>query len=99
MKETQLVKQILDFCRMRGLLFYRTQSGMIPTPTGGLIKMATAGTCDITGCQNGKFVAVECKVGKNTQTPSQVEFQRKVEKAGGEYWLVYSIDEFIKNLK
>ena len=99
MKETKLVKQILDFCRMRGLLFYRTQSGAIKTETGGFMKFGFAGCPDLTGCLKGKFIAVECKVGKNTQTPSQVEFQRKVEKEGGEYWLIYNIDEFINKLK
>jgi hypothetical protein len=99
MKETQLIKQILDYCRYRGLLFFRTQSGAIKTERGGLFKAGERGCADITGCLNGKFIAVEAKMGKNTQSPFQKEFERRVIVASGEYWLVYSLDDFIKKLE
>lgn len=98
MKETQLVKQILDYCRYRNLLFYRTQSGAIKLDKGGFMKFGSVGCSDITGCYKKKFIAVECKIGKNIQSNFQKEFETKVINNGGEYWLIYSLDEFIKKL-
>ena len=100
MNETQLVKQILDYCTLRDLLFYRTQAGMIKTQKGGMVKMGEAGIPDITGCVNGRYVALECKVGKNKQTESQKRFEEeKAKKHNGEYWLIYSLEEFIEKLE
>ena len=98
-KETQLIKQILDYCRYRNLLFYRTQAGAVKTDRGGFVKFGEKGVSDITGClPNGKYVACEVKVGKNKMQPSQKDFEQRVLKNGGQYWLVYSLDEFIAKL-
>lgn len=99
MKETQLIRQILDYCEYNHLLFVRHQSGMVKTWNGGVVKMGKAGWADILGCHKGRFVAVETKVGKNKQTPQQLEFQRRVTDCGGVYWVIRDIDEFITNLK
>lgn len=98
MNETQFIKQLLDFCKINKLLFYRTQAGMIKTERGHVMKMGQAGNSDLVGCLNGKFIAVECKVGKNKQQPSQIEFEKKVLESGGQYWLVYSLEDFIQKL-
>ena len=95
MKETQLLKQILDFCRHNDLLFYRTQAGMVKTDRGGFMKFGSAGVADITGCVDGRFIAVECKIGKNKQQLSQSLFEKKVLEKGGEYWLIYNLEDFI----
>lgn len=99
MKETHLIRQILDYCMYRDLLFWRNQAGAIKTPTGGLVKMGLAGSPDIIGVLDGRFIGVETKVGKNRQTPLQVEFEQKFRDKGGQYWLVYSLDEFISKLE
>jgi len=39
---------------------------------------------------------IELKVGKNQQTTSQLEFMEKAQKAGYDYQVCRSIDEFIK---
>ena len=98
MKESQLISQILQYCKYRNLLFTRNQSGMIKTERGHLMKLGTAGGADILGCYNGKYVACEVKVGKNKMQPSQKDFMQRVLKNGGQYWLVYSLDEFIAKL-
>ncbi len=98
MKETFLVKQILDYCRYRNLLFWRNQSGMIRTPTGGVMKFGITGSPDIIGCYKGRFIGVECKVGKNKPTDLQTEFAARIEENGGIAWLVYSLEEFIEKI-
>lgn len=99
MKETQLIKQILDYCRYRNLLFWRNQSGMVKTEHGSLIKMGQAGSPDLVGCYKSRFIGVECKVGNNTPTDLQREFGERIVSNGGEYWLVYNLEEFIKKLE
>lgn len=39
---------------------------------------------------------IEMKFAKNKQQPSQIEFQKAVEKQGYKYALVYSFDEFMQ---
>jgi hypothetical protein len=42
---------------------------------------------------NGRILNVEVKA-KTDQSPDQVKFQKRVEKLGGYYILVYSLDDF-----
>lgn len=42
----------------------------------------------------GVSVKIELKIGKDTQKPSQVEYQRKVEAAGGVYIISKTFDDF-----
>lgn len=43
--------------------------------------------------------AIELKVGRNKQTPSQIEFQKRWETCGGKYQVCRSLDEVIAVLK
>lgn len=47
----------------------------------------------------GGFGAIELKAGKNKMQPTQIEFQRKWELAGGNFALCYSLDEVIAVIK
>lgn len=98
MKETALVRQILDYCGYRDMLFWRNQSGMVKTERGHMMKMGAAGSPDLIGCLNGQLIGVECKVGKNKPTQLQLEFGARIERNGGQYWVVYSLDDFIYKL-
>jgi hypothetical protein len=44
----------------------------------------------------GLFVAIEVKVGKDTQSEAQKYYQEVVEKAGGVYMIVRSFDSFLE---
>lgn len=54
----------------------------------------TIGTSDVKCVINGKMVACEIKIGKDRQSEAQKQYQAKIEKAGGIYWIVKSFDEF-----
>ena len=67
-------------------------SGFRPAPTTGI--------SDILGIlPGGIFLAVECKVKKNKPTPNQLDFMRRVVKAGGVALVAYSLDDVIDLLK
>lgn len=58
------------------------------------IKLAHAGTADITGCSSaGRFIAIECKIGKNKPTDLQNAYLEEVRKRGGIAVVAYSLDD------
>jgi hypothetical protein len=44
------------------------------------------------------YLALELKVGKNTQSEHQKEYQQAVEQAGGKYVVIYTLEEFISSV-
>lgn len=104
MKETQLVRQILDYCRYQDLLFTRTQAGAIQTAPNNLgrshfMRFGRPGWPDITGGVNGRLIGVECKIGKNKQSKLQADMETFFKFNGCEYWTIYSLDDFIERLR
>ncbi|MCY7291333.1 MAG: hypothetical protein LH615_04040 [Ferruginibacter sp.] len=45
---------------------------------------------------NQKYISVEVKTEKGTQSPAQVIFQKRVESIGGIYLIVRSLEDFIE---
>ena len=45
------------------------------------------------------YLALELKVGKNKQTPLQIEYQRYIEEYGGKYVVIRSIEEFVRTIE
>jgi hypothetical protein len=97
MKEMLLVRQIVDYLNYRGHFVQRTNSGTVQAEHNGrkrFIKMAQAGTADITGCsRDGKFVAVECKIRPNKLTDLQEEYLLQIRKRGGIAVVAYDLDD------
>jgi hypothetical protein len=56
-------------------------------PPHRLVKVGRPGVADILACIDGRFVAIEVKVGRDTQRQTQKPFQRAVEANGGIYVL------------
>lgn len=100
MKETALVRQILDYCSWQNLLFWRNQSGAVKVTNSygkqHMMRLGATGSPDLIGCIKGNLIGIECKVGKNKTTQLQEEFGERIRKAGGLYKVVYSLDEFIE---
>ena len=88
----------------KDVLFAIPNGGWRNKVTAGVLKATgtLAGVADLFLCHPGAKgdtlclgLFIEMKVGKNTQTPSQREFQEKVENVGYCYALCRNIDEFI----
>ncbi len=58
-----------------------------------LVQLAPSGCPDIIGWQKGtgKFIGVECKVGKNSRTALQEQFAKDMEADGCIYILAYDL--------
>jgi Holliday junction resolvase len=56
------------------------------------------GIPDIIACINGKFVGIEVKQANGHQSDEQKVCEQNILDAGGEYWLVFSYEQFMRKL-
>ena len=84
MKEKDLVKKISDYLKTENDLFFWKEHGG---------QFGTAGIPDLIVCYKGRFIGLECKVGKNTATALQQQTIRQILKAGGYAVVVKSVGE------
>lgn len=91
MKHADLVNSILLTLAPHGLVW--------SNPTGAVraddrfIRFGQPGSPDILGCLKGRFVGIECKVGKDRQSTVQKNFEAAISRNGGVYILARSIDD------
>jgi hypothetical protein len=57
---------------------------------------ATKGSADISATIQGRSVKIEVKIGADRQSQDQKNYQAKIEKSGGKYWIAKNFDDFIK---
>ena len=101
-KETDLVNQCLDYLSYKKIFAFRANTmGNYNPKTNSYYKnpRLMRGVADILCCINGKFIGIECKTGKNTMSEHQELFKDNLLKAGGEYWLIYSLEELEAKIK
>lgn len=99
--ETALVKSILQYLAYhpRVARAWRQNTGQFKLE-GRYIRMGEAGISDVLGfMKDGRFLAIEAKVGKNKPTPLQQAFLADVRGSGGVGILAYSLDDVTKGLE
>lgn len=79
----------------------RQIGGIVKTESGGTFddrrwipSSTKKGTSDINMVLFKQPVSVEIKIGRDTQKPEQVKQQRKIERAGGRYFIIKTIDQW-----
>lgn len=95
MKEGEIQAVILDYLRFKGRFFWRNNSGAFKTQHGSFVRFGTPGAPDLIGCVDGTFVGLEVKTAKGKLSDAQQEFAYFLEKAGGRYHVVRSIDDVV----
>ena len=98
--ETALVKMCLEFLRIERVLAWRNNTGRL----AGSGRLVTFGLCpgssDIIGLMpDGRFLAVECKIGKADPTALQAAFLQSINDQGGLAICVRSLDELMEVIK
>lgn len=59
-----------------------------------MMKLARAGTADITGCsKDGRFIAIECKIKPNKPTELQEAYLAEIRKRGGIALVAYDLND------
>ena len=94
--ETALVRACLDLLTFCGVLCWRNNTTGVYDPARKRFRtfQGRKGVSDILGVlPRGKFLAVECKVGKNKLSPEQELFLGDVERYGGIGLVVYELGD------
>ena len=103
-KEIQLQKQIVEWLNYQGHFVWRTNVGLAfyyaPTGQKRAFRSGFKGLADIVGIlRDGRFLAIECKVGTNKPTDNQKDFLQEVVSRGGVAFWTKSFDEAVAMLK
>jgi hypothetical protein len=103
MSEQELVNSILFYITLMGGVSLRINSGVrVIKGDGGKTRVfrgAPKGTSDILCCWRGRFCAIECKVGKNTASPEQLQFIEDVKAAGGIGFVTWDLETVQRTLE
>jgi len=103
LKWNESEKDVLDACmqllEVKGVFHYRNNTGALKDRNDRLVRFGAVGSPDIVAIIDGKYVGIECKSTKGKQSENQMLFQYAVERAGGVYVLVHSVDELLSFLK
>lgn len=88
-------KELGDVTRYPELVLWRNNVGQMIDKDGRRVVFGVGGkgAADLLGMFNGRFVAVEIKTPIGRQSPEQKLFQQLVEKRGGVYVLLRSVEE------
>lgn len=57
---------------------------------------STKGSADVSATIKGRSIKIEVKIGKDRQSPAQVEYQRNIEAAGGLYYIARDLTTFVE---
>jgi hypothetical protein len=103
MTETQLVRLCINYLLTKGHYVWRNNSGGVRSKYTSLVtgqvterfwRAGVKGSSDILGiAKDGRFIAVECKVGKNDTTDLQDLFLHEILRRGGIGIVAYDIDD------
>lgn len=102
-KERDIQKSITDYLAWRkDIYFVRNNSLVVKTlranGSTGWIRNGKPGSPDIIVCYKGRWMGLEVKAEKGRVSALQEEARLDIERAGGEYHIVRSLDDVIKIL-
>jgi Holliday junction resolvase len=80
MKEQVLVNQVLAYLKLKGHYAWRVNTGAMYSKDNRFVRFGFKGVSDIVGINghDSKFIAIECKVGKNKPTQFQEDFLAEI---------------------
>lgn len=93
--EKYVQRAVLDYLALKRIFHWRNNSGALRTERGGFIKFGAVGSPDIFAIHNGVIYGFEIKDVKGRLSDGQKVFQEGMNKAGGQYIVVRSIDDVI----
>ena len=91
-----LTAAVVDFINLSGGIATRISSEGRYLPSKGIrIPSNTKkGVADVHAVYKGLHLSIEIKIGKDKQSPAQVEMQNRVEAAGGHYYIAKDFQSF-----
>ncbi len=99
MRETDLVRRCMMAASKCGAVVWRNNTGAYKDKAGRLVRYGLCvGSSDIIGIYEGRFIAIECKVGNAKLTKEQEIFIEAVKNQGGVAFVARSEDDVKKVL-
>ena len=95
LKESQLLKQCLDYLTLRNIFHWRNNTGAMKTEWGGFIRFGMVGSPDVYVLVGGILIGLEMKDKGWKKSENQKAFERAFKKAGGEYLVIYDVADLI----
>ena len=95
MKEAPAQKAILEYLALKKHFCWRNNTGALKTERGHFLRFGTKGSPDIMCGIDGGFIGLEVKGSSGRLSPDQIAFKEAIERAGGRYHVVRSIDDAI----
>jgi hypothetical protein len=97
MTETALVSAVLLALGQRtDLRVWRQNTGALKDSNGRLVRYGLVGSGDISGIlAGGRRLEIECKVGKGRQSEHQRAFGEMIQRYGGVYLVVRSVEDAV----
>lgn len=100
-RESDLVRQCLDYLAMLKIMAWRQNTTGVYDPTTGRFRSfhGRKGVSDILGClPGGRLLAIECKQPKGQLSEDQRQFIDDVNRHGGCAFVVRTIDDLMAAL-
>ncbi len=98
-KEEKTIQNAVEqYLTLKKVFYWKNNSGALPTASGGFIRFGAVGSPDICVVKDGQFIGLEIKIPKGKQSDNQKIFQGNLQKAGGKYYIIRSVDEMMKLL-
>lgn len=91
--EKDIQRACLDFLALKRVFAYKQNNVGIKKPNGSYIPAGMIGVADIVAIIHGKHWSVEVKRPGGKLSDGQEAFRANVERAGGIYSVVHSVDE------
>jgi len=92
LKESHIQRSVLDYLSLKNIFHYRQNTGAFKRDDH-FYQFGTKGSPDVVCVINGQYVGIECKSSTGKQSDSQKDFQEQLEKAGGKYLIVRSLED------
>ncbi len=91
--EKQIQNAVEHYLTLKRHFFWKNNTGAMKTQSGGFIRFGAVGSPDICLVKDGFFIGLEIKQAKGKQSEGQKEFEIKLKEAGGEYYIIRSLDD------
>jgi 5-methylcytosine-specific restriction endonuclease McrA len=94
-----LGKIMVSITHIDGAMFWRNNTGSVPTPHGTMISFGLIGSPDIIGVYRGKAVGIEVKTQTGRLNENQKNFRKRWELSGGVYIIARSPEDALAGLR
>lgn len=98
MSHGELVRAVLVTVSPLGMA-WANNTGALRNAEGRLVRYGLKGSADVLACVRTRMVAIEVKVGRDTQSKEQRSFASALTSAGGLYIVARSVDDVTAALR